>query len=162
NLAMSDVQVLAHTLEDFFATGEETRLDTYGPTALRRVWRAQHFSYWMTSMLHTDPGAGAFGLQRQRGELDSITSSRAGSTYLAEAYTGWPLSPEPDHPASRPTACACLCPRTPLQEAPCEHDRPPHRVGHTPVLDRRRPRRLRHGGVGHHPPHASRREPMGS
>src|SRR5699024_11312662 len=70
--------------------------------------------------------------------------------------------PEPDHPASRPTACACLCPRTPLQEAPCEHDRPPHRVGHTPVLDRRRPRRLRHGGVGHHPPHASRPAPMGS
>src|SRR5699024_2202413 len=93
NLAMSDVQVLAHTLEDFFATSEETRLDTYGPTAFRRVSRAQHFSYWMTSMLHTDPGAGAFGLQRQRGELDSITSSRAGSTYLAEAYTGWPLSP---------------------------------------------------------------------
>ena len=93
NLAMSDVQVLAHTLEDFFASGEETRLDTYGPTALRRVWRAQHFSYWMTSMLHTDPGAGAFDLQRQRGELDSVTSSRAGSTYLAEAYTGWPLSP---------------------------------------------------------------------
>src|SRR5699024_12381797 len=69
--------------------------------------------------------------------------------------------PEPDHPASRPTACACLRPRTPLQEAPCEHDRPPHWVGHTPVLARRRPRLLRHGGVGHHPPHTSRREQMG-
>ena len=93
NLAMADVRVLARSLQNFFATREDRHLDAYGPTALRRVWRAQHFSYWMTSMLHTDPGAGAFDLQRQRGELDSLTSSRAGSTYLAEAYTGWPLSP---------------------------------------------------------------------
>ncbi|MBE3000618.1 4-hydroxybenzoate 3-monooxygenase [Nocardiopsis sp. HNM0947] len=92
NLAMADVQVLARTLTDFFGSGDEGTLDTYGPTALRRVWRAQHFSYWMTSMLHTDPAGSDFDLNRQRGELDSVTSSAAGSTYLAEAYTGWPLS----------------------------------------------------------------------
>ncbi|WP_017616016.1 4-hydroxybenzoate 3-monooxygenase [Nocardiopsis salina] len=92
NLAMADVQVLARTLTDFFGAGDDRALDTYGPTALRRVWRAQHFSYWMTSMLHTDPGGSDFDLNRQRGELDSVTSSPAGSTYLAEAYTGWRLS----------------------------------------------------------------------
>ena len=92
NLAMADVQVLARTLQEFFTTGEDRHLDTYGPTALRRVWRAQHFSYWMTSMLHTDPDGSDFDLNRQLGELDSVTNSRAGSTYLAEAYTGWPLS----------------------------------------------------------------------
>lgn len=92
NLAMADVQVLARTLTDFFGSRDERTLDTYGPTALRRVWRAQHFSYWMTSMLHTDPRGSDFDLNRQRGELDSVTGSAAGSTYLAEAYTGWPLS----------------------------------------------------------------------
>jgi p-hydroxybenzoate 3-monooxygenase len=58
--------------------------------ALARVWKAQHFSYWMTTMLHAPPGASAFDLQRQPGELESVAGSVAGSTYLAEAYTGWP------------------------------------------------------------------------
>ena len=56
--------------------------------ALARVWKAQHFSYWMTTMLHTLPDATDFDLRRQLGELESVASSAAGSTYLAEAYTG--------------------------------------------------------------------------
>lgn len=91
NLAVADVIVLARVLEEFLATGEEKRLDGYGPTALRRVWRAQHFSWWMTSMLHTPPDASAFDVRRQLGELDMLTGSAAGAAYLAEAYTGWPI-----------------------------------------------------------------------
>lgn len=91
NLAVADVVVLARVLEEFLASGEERHLDSYGPTVLRRVWRAQHFSWWMTSMLHTPPEATPFDIQRQLGELDMVTSSRAGAAYLAEAYTGWPI-----------------------------------------------------------------------
>lgn len=91
NLAVADVAVLARALTEFFSTGSEAGLDAYGPTALRRVWRAQHFSWWMTSMLHTPPDASPFDVQRQLGELDMVTGSRAGAAYLAEAYTGWPL-----------------------------------------------------------------------
>jgi p-hydroxybenzoate 3-monooxygenase len=58
---------------------------------LRRIWKAQHFSWWMTSMLHTAPDASDFDRRRQDGELYAVTGSRAGSTYIAEAYTGWPL-----------------------------------------------------------------------
>ena len=58
--------------------------------ALARVWKAQHFSYWMTTMLHRLDGASDFDDARQLGELRSIVESEAGSRYLAEAYTGWP------------------------------------------------------------------------
>ena len=54
------------------------------------VWKAQNFSYWMTSMLHTRPGANPFEYKRQLGELTTVVGSRHGSAYLAEAYTGWP------------------------------------------------------------------------
>ena len=70
--------------------GDGDTLDEYGPRALARVWKAQHFSYWMTSMLHALPGATDFDLRRQPGELESVASSVADSTYLAETYTGWP------------------------------------------------------------------------
>jgi p-hydroxybenzoate 3-monooxygenase len=62
-----------------------------GPAGLMlsHLWKAQNFSYWMTSMLHTRPGANPFEYKRQLGELTSVVSSRDGSAYLAEAYTGW-------------------------------------------------------------------------
>ncbi|WP_447002567.1 4-hydroxybenzoate 3-monooxygenase [Saccharothrix isguenensis] len=91
NLAVADVVVLARALETFFATGSADLLDAYGPTASRRVWRAQHFSWWMTSMLHTDPAGSAFDLKRQLGELELLTATTAAATHLAEAYTGWPI-----------------------------------------------------------------------
>jgi multiple sugar transport system ATP-binding protein len=90
NLALADVRVLAEVLERAVRYGDAGALEEYGPRALTRVWKAQHFSYWMTSMLHALPSANDFDLRRQIGELESVASSVAGSTYLAEAYTGWP------------------------------------------------------------------------
>lgn len=90
NLALADVRVLAEELERHLRSGVPEALDSYADRALRRVWRAQHFSYWMTTMLHRLPDASDFDVRRQVGELTSIVSSAAGSTYLAEGYTGWP------------------------------------------------------------------------
>jgi p-hydroxybenzoate 3-monooxygenase len=90
NLALADVRVLAEVLERAVRTGDKDVLDTYSPRAQARVWKAQHFSYWMTSMLHTIPGATDFDRRRQLGELSMVTGSEAGSRFLAEAYTGWP------------------------------------------------------------------------
>lgn len=84
------MRVLAEVLERAVRKNDQQALDEYGERAAARVWKAQHFSYWMTTMLHRLPEAGDFDLRRQLGELASVVSSRAGSTYLAEAYTGWP------------------------------------------------------------------------
>ena len=90
NLAINDVRILHEGLAAFYRGEGESVLDGYEERALRRIWRAQHFSWWMTSMLHTAPDASDFDKRRQVGELESVSSSVAGSTYLAEAYTGWP------------------------------------------------------------------------
>ncbi|MCL2540992.1 MAG: 4-hydroxybenzoate 3-monooxygenase [Nocardioidaceae bacterium] len=90
NLALADVRVLAECLERAIEGRDDSALDEYGERALARVWKAQHFSYWMTSMLHRVEGASDFDEQRQLGELAGIVGSRAGSAYLAECYTGWP------------------------------------------------------------------------
>jgi len=92
NLALADVRVLAEVIEAALRKNDADALDTYTDRALERVWKAQHFSYWMTTLLHALPDASAFDERRQLGELTSIVTSRAGSTYLAEAYTGWPTS----------------------------------------------------------------------
>ncbi len=89
NLALADVRVLAEILERAVRDNDDAALEQYTDRALARVWKAQHFSYWMTTMLHTLPDANAFDERRQIGELSSVVSSRAGSAYLAEAYTGW-------------------------------------------------------------------------
>jgi p-hydroxybenzoate 3-monooxygenase len=90
NLALADVRVLAELLTQAVGDGNDEVLDGYGPRALERVWRSQHFSYWMTTMLHTLPDATEFDVRRQLGELASLVGSTAGSTFLAEGYTGWP------------------------------------------------------------------------
>ena len=91
NLAAADVRVLARGLAQFYRAGSDELLQRYSEICLRRVWRAQHFSWWMTSMLHrTDDGAG-YDHRRQLAELESVTQSRAASTYLAENYVGLPL-----------------------------------------------------------------------
>ncbi|MCU1521629.1 MAG: 4-hydroxybenzoate 3-monooxygenase [Arthrobacter sp.] len=92
NLALHDVKVLFEGLDSFYRTGNARLLDAYSDLALDRVWKAQQFSYWMTSMLHTPAEAGGFTRARQLGELNSVVSSRHGRAYLAEAYTGWPGS----------------------------------------------------------------------
>lgn len=90
NLALADVRVLAEVLEQAINGGNDAALDTYSDRALSRVWRAQHFSYWMTTMLHRTAETSDFDERRQRGELATIVASEAGRTYLAEGYTGWP------------------------------------------------------------------------
>ncbi|WP_167138145.1 4-hydroxybenzoate 3-monooxygenase [Diaminobutyricimonas sp. TR449] len=98
NLAVADVRLLYQALQEFYSAGSTTGLDEFPERALKRIWRAQHFSWWMTSMLHSAPDASDFDERRRRGELESVVSSRAGRQYLAEAYTGWPF--ESDGPAS--------------------------------------------------------------
>jgi p-hydroxybenzoate 3-monooxygenase len=90
NLALADVRALAEVIEQTSRTGDLTSLDAYTPRALDRVWRAQHFSYWMTTMLHSSPDASDYDEERQLAELRGVVSSTAGSAYLAEGYTGWP------------------------------------------------------------------------
>lgn len=91
NLAVADVVLLARALEALLGDSDERLIDGYAEQALKRIWKAQHFSWWMTSMLHQLPEAGEFDSRRQLGELRSVVDSEAGRTYLAEAYTGWPL-----------------------------------------------------------------------
>ncbi|MGB3911037.1 MAG: 4-hydroxybenzoate 3-monooxygenase [Pseudolysinimonas sp.] len=90
NLAVNDVRILHEGLLALFTRNDTTELDRYEERALHRIWRAQHFSWWMTSMLHSTPDASDFDRRRQIGELESVVSSDAAMTYLAEAYTGWP------------------------------------------------------------------------
>ena len=92
NLALADVRVLAEILARHVLDTDDTALGEYTAAAVDRVWKSQHFSYWMTTMLHTLPDATDFDPRRQIGELSSLVSSRAGSTYLAEGYTGWPTA----------------------------------------------------------------------
>jgi p-hydroxybenzoate 3-monooxygenase len=88
NLAAADVRVLSEALDDWYAHGDSTALDAYSDTCLRRVWRVQHFSWWMTSMLHRFPGHDPFEAQLQRSQLHYVCSSRAAATTLAENYVG--------------------------------------------------------------------------
>ena len=92
NLAVADVFVLARGFEKFYGVGSSDGLETYSKTALRRIWRVQHFSWWMTSMLHRFDGASAFDQRRQLAELDLVTSSTAASKTIAENYVGMPLA----------------------------------------------------------------------
>jgi p-hydroxybenzoate 3-monooxygenase len=93
NLAAADVYVLSQALLEFYKSGSRALLDQYSATCLRRVWKAQRFSWWMTSMLHIF-GFGddtAFDRRRQLAELDYLTSSRAAMTSLAESLVGFPI-----------------------------------------------------------------------
>jgi p-hydroxybenzoate 3-monooxygenase len=88
NLAVNDVRVLAAGLRRFYATGSEEGLDAYSDTCLRRVWRVQHFSWWMTSMLHVAPDADPFARELQRSQLRYVVESEAAAKTLAENYVG--------------------------------------------------------------------------
>src|SRR4051812_41190419 len=88
NLAVSDVRVLAEGLARWFESGDGALLDAYSATCLRRVWRTQHFAWWMTSMLHRYPEHDDFGRRLQRSQLEYACSSEAAATTLAENYVG--------------------------------------------------------------------------
>ena len=91
NLAMADVRVLARALTAFYGSGSADLLDRYSAVCLKRVWRAQRFSWWMTSLLHRFPEEGPLRQRLQLAELDSIASSRVAATALAENYAGLPF-----------------------------------------------------------------------
>jgi p-hydroxybenzoate 3-monooxygenase len=90
NLAASDVLVLARALKAFYERGRTDWLDEYSATCLRRVWKAQRFSWWMTSTLHRAPDENSFDHHRRIADLDYLTGSRAAMTSLAEQYVGLP------------------------------------------------------------------------
>jgi p-hydroxybenzoate 3-monooxygenase len=92
NLAVADVSVLAEALVAWFGEGSLTGLEEYSDRCLRRVWRAQHFSWWMTQMLHVSPADDAYGRELRRSQLQYVCSSTAAATTLAENYVGLPLA----------------------------------------------------------------------
>ncbi|MEU2350266.1 4-hydroxybenzoate 3-monooxygenase [Modestobacter sp. NPDC049651] len=91
NLAMADVYVLDRALGAFLIDRDPRLVESYTATALGRVWRAQHFSWWMTSMLHRFSDVPDFDLRRQAAELEMVVSSPAAARMLAENYAGLPL-----------------------------------------------------------------------
>jgi p-hydroxybenzoate 3-monooxygenase len=91
NLAIADVRVLAEALEAFYESGETALLDAYSQTCLRRVWKTQRFSMYMTRMLHRFEDHAPFERRVQLAELDYVTSSRTAATSLAENYVGLPF-----------------------------------------------------------------------
>jgi p-hydroxybenzoate 3-monooxygenase len=91
NLALADVYYLAEALGERYQENREEKLINYSSTCLKRIWRAQRFSWWMTSLLHRFDGDSAFDRKRQLAELDYVMNSRAAATSLAENYVGLPL-----------------------------------------------------------------------
>jgi p-hydroxybenzoate 3-monooxygenase len=91
NLAVADIRVLARALTDYYAKGNRDLLNRYSEICLRRVWKVQRFSWWMTSMLHRFANDNPFDQRRQLAELDYVTSSLAASQTLAENYVGLPM-----------------------------------------------------------------------
>ena len=90
NLAASDVHYLSESLIEYYRTRRASVLDEYSPRALKRVWQAVRFSWWMTSLLHKFPENGEFGQRIQVAELEYLVSSQAASRALAENYVGLP------------------------------------------------------------------------
>jgi p-hydroxybenzoate 3-monooxygenase len=91
NLAIADVRVLVSGLAEFYESGKMDRLKRYSEICLRRVWKVQRFSWWMTAMLHRYASTNPFNERRQLAELDYVTSSRAAAQTLAENYVGLPM-----------------------------------------------------------------------
>jgi p-hydroxybenzoate 3-monooxygenase len=92
NLAAADVVLLAQAFTRLRTTGSADLLDAYSDAALRRVWRAEHFSYFMTTTLHTDPEQSPFQTRLQLSQLDRIATSPHAAAELAENYTGLPFT----------------------------------------------------------------------
>jgi p-hydroxybenzoate 3-monooxygenase len=91
NLAASDVKYLASGIVEFYKDRSHEGIDRYSERALKRIWKAERFSWWMTQLLHKFPGDGPIGQKLQEAELEYLVGSRAASTALAENYVGLPL-----------------------------------------------------------------------
>jgi p-hydroxybenzoate 3-monooxygenase len=88
NLAIRDVRLLAEAITAWARSGDESRLASYSANCLRRVWRAEHFSWWMTSMLHRPPDEDPFDWRLRLSQLRYVTTSEAAARSLAENYVG--------------------------------------------------------------------------
>ena len=91
NLAASDVAYLWQAMHSYYA-GKHSEIEHYSARALARIWKAERFSWWMTSLMHQFPDAGSFAQKMQRAELDYLLGSQAAMTVLAENYVGLPLA----------------------------------------------------------------------
>jgi p-hydroxybenzoate 3-monooxygenase len=91
NLAASDVRYLAEALIEFYGERSSAGIDAYSARALARVWKAERFSWWMTSILHTFPDTDTFGRRMQRTEFEYLVASEAAARSMAENYTGLPF-----------------------------------------------------------------------
>jgi p-hydroxybenzoate 3-monooxygenase len=100
NLAVADAVGLADGLTSHYARGDRAGLESYSEHCLRRIWRAQHFSWWMTQMLHLDPADDAYGDQLSRSQVRYVCNSRAAAASLAENYVGLPLEMAPGRMSS--------------------------------------------------------------
>jgi p-hydroxybenzoate 3-monooxygenase len=92
NLAAADVGRLARALAEFYGDGSSAAVDVYSSQCLSRVWKAERFSWWLTSLMHRFPDDGEFGRKMQLAELEYLVSSVAAQTVLAENYVGLPLN----------------------------------------------------------------------
>jgi p-hydroxybenzoate 3-monooxygenase len=91
NLAVSDVHYLSDAIREFYDEKSNAGLDVYSAKALARVWKAERFSWWMTSMLHRFPDTDGFSARIKRTELDYLVSSEAATASLSENYVGLPF-----------------------------------------------------------------------
>jgi p-hydroxybenzoate 3-monooxygenase len=91
NLAVSDVFYLAEALAEYYAECSEAGLDAYSARALLRVWKAERFSWWMTTMLHQFPDSSPFDRRLQRAEFDHLVGSRTAAQTMSDNYTGLPM-----------------------------------------------------------------------
>jgi p-hydroxybenzoate 3-monooxygenase len=92
NLAATDVKYLSHALTEYYAEKSEAGIDHYSQRCLRRIWRAERFSWWFTSLMHKFPDSAGFGQKVQEAELDYLVHSESASRSLAENYVGLPLN----------------------------------------------------------------------
>ncbi len=91
NLAATDVKYLSSALIEHFRERSDAGIDTYSQRCLRRIWRAERFSWWLTNLMHRFPDTEGFGQRMQEAELDYLVNSEAASKVLAENYVGLPL-----------------------------------------------------------------------
>lgn len=91
NLAATDVKYLSNAIIEFYQDKSEAAIDSYSERCLKRIWRAERFSWWFTSLMHNFPENGAIGQKLQEAELDYIIHSEAGARSVAENYVGLPL-----------------------------------------------------------------------
>ena len=91
NLAAADVRFLSRAFIEFYGERSRAGIDHYSDKCLRRIWKAERFSWWFTGLMHKFPETGAIGQKLQRAELDYLVSSRAASTAMAENYVGLPF-----------------------------------------------------------------------